>query len=105
MYTLSFCYATPRTSPAEAVADDLDPVAVWVQDKREALHAALVRPLLERHAAFLKPRARRLDVVDGDGDVPEAAARVRIPRCVGEGLVRLSAVVMRELEHACVRRV
>jgi hypothetical protein len=101
MYALSFDYGMLRTSPAEAVADDLDPVAVRVQDERQALHAALVRPLLERHAARLEPRARRIDVVDGDGDVPEAAARVRVPRRVREGLVRLGAVVVRELEHAC----
>jgi hypothetical protein len=101
MYTLSFDYGMLRTSPAEAVTDDLDPVAVRVQDERKALHAALVWPLLERHAAFLKPRARRLDVVDGDGDVPEAAARVCVARRVREVGVRLGAVVVRELEHAC----
>mgnify|MGYP007080247187 CR=1 FL=1 len=44
--------------------DDLDPVAVRVQRKRDAAHAALARPLLEADAAALQGGAEGIEVVD-----------------------------------------
>lgn len=63
-------------------------------------HLPVRRPLLESNTELLEARARRLDVVAREGDVPEAFARflvpARIPLEVG---IFFCAVVMCELEY------
>ena len=65
------------------------------------LHLAVGEALLEADAELLEACAGGLDVVDGDGDVAEAAAGVGVAAGVAlEGGVGLGAVVVGELEDA-----
>ena len=67
-------------------------------------HLPITGPLLELHPKGLKAGAGGLDVVDGDGDVAEALARLGVARGVAlEVGVGLGAVVVRELEDALAR--
>jgi hypothetical protein len=92
-------------SSPESARHDLDPVTIGIEDERDVLHGALRELLLERHAEALEPSARLLDVAHSDCNVAEAAARVGVARGVaGEGRVALGAMIVRELEDACVAR-
>lgn len=65
------------------------------------LHLAVGEALLEADPKLLEARAGGLDVVDGDGNVAEAAAGVGVAGGVArEGGVGLGAVVVGELEDA-----
>lgn len=76
---------------------------IGVKDKRDVVHLAVGELLLELYAFLLESGARRVDIVDGDGDVPEAAAGIGIAaRIALEVDVVLSAVVMSELEDTCI---
>ena len=68
------------------------------------LYLAVGEFLLEADTEGLEARARLLDVVDGDGDVAEAAAGVLVSAGIAlEGGVGLGAVVVGELEDALAR--
>ena len=74
---------------------------IGVKDESNVLHLPVGELLLEADAELLKTGAGGLDVVDGDGDVAEAAAGVGVAAGVaGEGGVGLGAVVVGELEDA-----
>ena len=74
---------------------------IGVEDEGDVLHLPVSELLLEADAKLLKACAGGLDVVDGDGDVAEAAAGVGVAAGVaGEGGVGLGAVVVGELEDA-----
>jgi hypothetical protein len=80
--------------------DDLNPVAIGILDERNVLHAALGEFLLEGVPGVLEPLARDFDVINGDGDVAEAAVGFLV--AVGNGVVgvALCAVVVGEFEDA-----
>ena len=64
-------------------------------------HVPVGELLLEGHAEGLEAGAGLLDVIDGDGDVAEAAAGVGVAARVAlEVVVGLGAVVVGELEDA-----
>lgn len=64
-------------------------------------HLALARLLLERNTERLEARARRLDVVDGDRDVPKSSAGVAISISVAlEVGVAFRAVVVRQFKDS-----
>ena len=74
---------------------------IGVEDEGDVLHLAVGEALLEADAELLEAGAGGLDVVDGDGDVAEAAAGVGVAACVaGKVGVGLCAVVVGELEDA-----
>lgn len=74
---------------------------VGIEDEGDVLHLAVGEFLLEADAEGLEACARLLDVVDGDGDVTEAAAGVLVSAGVAlEVGVGLGAVVVGELEDA-----
>ncbi len=85
---------------AQALRDDLDPVSVRIERKGDMLHASVGELLLELITRILDALACRLDVVDGDTDVSEAAVRLLVAVVDGVGVVGLGAVVMRELDDA-----
>lgn len=65
-------------------------------------HLSIARPLLELHTQLIEALTRLLNVVDGDRDVPEPAARIGVPISVSlEVRVGFGAVVVGELEDAC----
>ncbi len=80
------------------VGDDLDPVAVRVKGEGYVVHAPLGELLLELVAGVFDALAGGLDVVYGDADVTESAARVGV--AVGDGVVGviLGAVVVGQLD-------
>lgn len=75
---------------------------VRVQNKSNMPHLSIAGPLLELHTKLVETLARLLNVVNGDRDMSEPAARISvsisIPLEVG---VRFGAVVVGELEYAC----
>ena len=74
---------------------------VGVEDEGDVFHVPVGELLLEVHTESLEAGAGLLDVIDGDGDVAEAAAGVGVAAGVaGEGGVGLGAVVVGELENA-----
>jgi hypothetical protein len=80
----------------------LDPVPIRVQDERDVPHLPVRETLFEWHAERLEARARRLDVGHGERDVAESA-RLGIARVIGRRVERLRAVVVGELEDACLK--
>lgn len=64
------------------------------------LHSAIGQPLLELIPRVLDALTRGLDVVDRDADVPEPAVRLLVAMVDGVALVRLGAVVVRQLDNA-----
>jgi hypothetical protein len=80
--------------------DNLNPVTIGILDERNVLHAALGELLLERVPSVLEPLACDFDVINGDGDVAEAAVRFLV--AVGDGVIgiALRAVVVGEFEDA-----
>ena len=101
---ISTQYLCRNESPLRESMQHLNQISdapVGVEDERDVLHLPVAGLLLKADTECLKAVARRLDVVDGDGDVAEAAAGVRVARGVaGESRVRLGAVVVGELEDA-----
>lgn len=71
---------------------------IGVKKERDVPHRALSEAFTERHAELFKTFARRLDVIDGDGDMPKAPGLLVPARVLAR-----SPVVVRELEHAWSR--
>lgn len=76
---------TPRLLQT-LILNDLNPVVVWVEDKRDILHSPVREPLLPVHILVLEPLARRIEVVDADADVAESL-RLRVAVVVLEVLI------------------
>ena len=72
---------------------DFNPVAIWVLDKREPLHLAIIRALDELHAMRLKTVTRRLHVGNANADVSKPP-RILVTVMVGSVRVILRAIVM-----------
>lgn len=82
------------------IRDDFDPVIVWVKSECYMPHSTVGELLLELVAGVFDALARGLDVIDGDAEVAETAAGVRISAggfIVG---VVFGAVVVGEFEDA-----
>ena len=81
--------------------EDSSDAPIRIEDEGNVLHLAVRELLLELDAVALKVCACGLDVVDGDGDVSEAATGVRVAGGVAREVgVRLGAVVVGELQDA-----
>ena len=80
--------------------DELDPVSVWIESEGDALHLAVLQPLLKGVAGVADPFACGLDVVDGKTDVAEAFVGVFVAAGDGEVRIRLRAMAVRQCEDA-----
>lgn len=93
-----------RAPRAGLLRDDLDPVSVGVEREGDVLHAAVGQLLLEPVPGLLEPPTRRLDVVDRDAEVPEAAVRLHVAVADRVARVILGPVVVRQLDDALAVR-
>lgn len=81
-------------------ADDLNPVAVGILGKSNVLHPTLRQLLLEGVACILESLARRLDVVNRDGDVTKSTVWLGVSVYDAVVGVILGTVVVSEFQHA-----
>mmetsp|Transcript_49908 Transcript_49908/g.82181 ORF Transcript_49908/g.82181 Transcript_49908/m.82181 type:complete len:452 (-) Transcript_49908:411-1766(-) len=84
--------------------NNLDPVSVRVFGKRQPLHAPVQWALHKAKSEGLQLRARGIHVVHQETNVAEALAALRVPGMVREPLLRLGAVVVRQLQHGPEQR-
>lgn len=84
--------------------DDFHPVAIGILDKSNISHPTLGEFLLEGVASVLESLAGDLNVVNGDGDVPEASIGFGV--AVDDAIIGvvLSAIVVGEFQDAVAVR-
>jgi hypothetical protein len=74
-------------------------VPIRIQNKSNVSHFAITRLLLERNTELFKAFTRLLNVIDGNSDMTESSARVRVSTRVSlEVGVALSSVVVSEFQ-------
>lgn len=88
---------------AAAVLDELDPVPVGVQRKRNVLLSAVAQLLLELHAALQELGLGRLDVVHREADVAKSTGLASVGLSHVVGLLGLGSVVVRKLQNTLSR--
>jgi hypothetical protein len=82
------------------LANDLDPVAIWIEGEGNTPHAPVGQFLLKLVAGVFNTLACGLDVIDADADMTEAFVGFFVAVINGIGIVRLGAVIVGEFENA-----
>jgi len=76
------------------VAEDLDPIPVWILNESYFFHRALAQLFLEFNIFFFQVRASLMHVITGDCDVTEALRRLVAVMIAGEFVVGFGAPIM-----------
>ena len=76
----------------------MDQIAVAVVEKHEAVGSEIVRLAEKRDVESFEMFIRRIEIVHGDGEVPDAGILV-----VGHGLRRPRALARNDLDYVAVR--
>jgi len=82
----------------EGVREDLNPITIRVQDKRNVPHSPIRQFLLELHTELLEPLTSSIDIGNSDRDVSKAAGVLVATVVSGEAGVALGTMVMGQLD-------
>lgn len=74
---------------------------IGIQEERDIVHPTICEALLEIYTKSFKAFTRLRDIIDSDGDMSKAPARVRVAACIAlEVGIGLGPVVVGELKDA-----
>jgi len=85
------------------VLDNLNPVAIRVEDESNALHAAVGQPLLPVDTLLFPPLASRINVIHGDTDMAKTL-RLIVAIVVLEVLILLRPIIPSQLQNTLTIR-